>query len=117
MEEQPSKRRGRPRKHLDVPVPVEEGADASDLNDGIGQASGDGTPAQAIPEGKVDQLAMSWADFQERIKQMTLGKHRTEIRVAYHPQPEAEIISGNWNVRVEVGDIGFALSDGVKQGI
>ena len=117
MEEQPRKRLGRPRKNLVVPVPVEEGADAFDLDDGVGQVSGDGTDPQAVSEGKVDQLALSWADFQERIKLMTFGKQRTEVRVAYHPKPEAEVIAGNWNVRVEVGDVGFALSDGVKQEI
>ena len=96
MEEQPSKRRGRPRKSLDVPNAVEEGADASNDNNGNGQVSpvGDSAPAIDVRQGE------EWDSFVAGIAAETYRPGAT-IRVAYHPNPQAEIIQGNWNVRVE----------------
>lgn len=47
------------------------------------------------------------------MKRMTVGKARTQVRVAFHPMPEAETIIADWVIRVERGPIGYQTSDGV----
>ena len=96
MEELSGKRRGRPRKVVDLPNAVEEGADASDNNNGDGQVSevGDSAPAVDVRQGE------EWDSFVAGIAAETYRPGST-IRVAYHPNPQADVIQGNWNVRVE----------------
>lgn len=96
MEEQPRKRQYRKRSTLDVPNAVAEGADASDNNAGDGQVSsvGDSTPAVDVRQ------STDWDSFVAGVVAETYLPGST-IRVAYHPNPQAEIIQGNWNVRVE----------------
>lgn len=43
--------------------------------------------------------------------------HTTQIRVAFHPNPEHHIIHGNWNVVVEAGPLGYLTADGQKHEI
>lgn len=96
MEEQPSKRQYRKRKPVDVFNAVEEGADASNDNNGDGQVSpvGDSAPTVDVRQSE------GWDSFVSRVAAETYRPGST-IRVAYHPNPQAEIIQGNWNVRVE----------------
>jgi hypothetical protein len=36
----------------------------------------------------------------------------SQIRVAFHPAPEAELVHGNWNVPVQIGPLGWMDSVG-----
>lgn len=96
MEELSGKRRGRPRKVVDLPNAIEEGADASDNNNGNGQVSevGDSAPAVDVRQ------STDWDSFVAGVIAETYRPGST-IRVAFHPEPKEEIIQGNWNVRVE----------------
>lgn len=42
---------------------------------------------------------------------------RTQIRVAFHPLPQHDLICGAWNVRVEMGPLGYMTVDGQKHAI
>lgn len=96
MDELTSKRRGRPRKPVDVPNAIEEGADALNNDSGNGEvgAVGDSAPAVNVRQSE------DWDTFVAGIAAETYRPGST-IRVAYHPNPQAEVIQGNWNVRVE----------------
>ena len=96
MEEQPRKRQYRKRVAVDVSNAVEEGADALNNNNGDGQVSavGDSVPAVNVRQSE------DWDSFVAGIAAETYRPGST-IRVAYHPNPQADIIQGNWNVRVE----------------
>ncbi len=38
----------------------------------------------------------------------------SQIRVAFHPAPEAELVHGNWNVPVQLGPLGWMDSNGQR---
>lgn len=111
MEELPSKRRRRPRKNLDLPPAIEEGADASSLNDGNGTTGGTGIEIQAVSVGQgkdVDFLTFSVLLQQKQ----TL---HNGIRIAYHPKPESGLIyTEKGNIVVLSGDMCYQTSDGEK---
>ena len=111
MEELPSKRRGRPRKNLDLPPAIEEGSDASSLNDGNGPTGGVGIEIQAVSVGQskdVDFLTFSVLLQQKQTLQ-------NGIRIAYHPKPESELIyTEKGNIVVLSGDMCYQTSDGEK---
>ena len=105
MDEQPRKRLGRPRKVVDIPNAVEEGADASNNDIGNGQVSpvGDSAPANPVRQGE------GWSGF---VAGVMACKH-PGLRNVYHPNPETEIIiRDNGNLNVFVGDIKGQLNTG-----
>ena len=46
-----------------------------------------------------------------------LIEERRPIRVALHPEPQAEVIVGNWNVAVQTGPLGWVDADGVTHAL
>lgn len=105
MEEQPSKRRGRPRKSLDLPNAIEEGADASSIDSGDGEAGAVGATAPANTAGQGE----GWLGFVDRVKACT----HDGLRHVYHPNPESELIlRDNGNLNVFTGDIKGQLNTG-----
>lgn len=105
MEELTSKRRGRPRKAVDVPDAIEEGADASSLDSGDGKAGAVGTATPAVDKGQGE----SWLGFVNRVNACT----HAGLRHVYHPAPESELIlRDNGNLNVFVGDIKGQLNTG-----
>lgn len=105
MEEQPSKRRGRPRKVMDVPEPIEEGEDASAIDAGIGETRTD----RIEPSPDDVRQGESWLQFLDRVNACKNKK----LRHVFHPNPQHNLIhreSGNLNVFV--GPIKGQLSTG-----
>lgn len=47
------------------------------------------------------------------MKALTFGRNCLQIRVVFHPEPQAETIDANWTIRVEKGPVGYQTSDGV----
>jgi hypothetical protein len=101
-------RRGRPRKNLDIPQPIEEGESASCLDNGDGETGGIGTHPQANDV----RPGTGWASFSRWIESLTY--QNVHIRVAYHPEPLHNVIHGNWNVTVEVGEPAYMTKDGQR---
>ena len=108
MDEQPSKRRGRPRKVVDLPASAPEGEDASSDNLGNGEAGGDRIESPAQYAGSAE----GWMGFVDRLKAMTYHPNRIEVRIAYHPAPKSELIIANWSIPVKEGPIGYSTADG-----
>lgn len=110
MAELTGKRRGRPRKNLDVPNAAAEGEDASNADDGIRETGGD---RHTLPEDDgAEGPGMDWNRFVDVIRAKTYGKGRENVRICFHPAPESEIIAGDWNVIVRQGQVGYLTSDG-----
>ena len=105
MENITSPRRGRPRKVMDVPQPIEEGSRAPDYISGNGAAGESGLGAQEEPIGE------AWGklvDFLSGNK-----SHKTSVAMAYCPEPKNEWIDTptGW-VRVTPGETGYTLNTG-----
>ena len=110
MEEQPSKRRGRPRK---VVVRTDDGAEvqgATDQHDGNGQAGGDGHPAQANPAGQAE--AGDWLTFVAKVDAFVCTRGTDYVAAAIHPAPLAAVIESQYPVAVEVGPVGIRNKHG-----
>lgn len=98
MEEQPRKRLGRPRKSVDVPNAIEEGADALNDNAGNGQVGAVGDSASTVNV----QQGEDWGSFLLRVD----GCRNPFLRNVFHPNPQASvIIRDNGNLNVFVGEI------------
>lgn len=97
MEEQPSKRRGRPRKVVDVPDDGAEVQGAANADAGDGQAGEVGASAQAD-----DGRAREWLAFKSRVIE-AMGKRGRGFTEVTHPAPEEVEIVGEWAVKVSIG--------------
>ena len=102
MEINTSPRRGRPRKTVDVPNAIEEGADATGDNAGNGQAGSVGIEPSPVSNGQTE----GFSGFLARV----LAAHEASgylIRTAYHPDADEEIIiHGNGSIPVFKGPEG-----------
>ena len=114
MDEQPSKRRGRPRKAMDIPNAVEEGADASSDDIGNGETGGNRPEVETVSMGQ--SQGMDFLNFAKLIaSQQTL---HNGIRTAYHPSPESELIfTEKGNIIVLSGEMCYQTSDGIKHSV
>lgn len=101
------KRRGRPRKALDVPSNDEQVSQAlgDELGDGQAGANGSGTPAELGAEG--------WKRLCAEVTSYKSWKNT--VAVAYHPEPVEKMIQTacGW-VRVLPGPLGYEMNSGEK---
>lgn len=106
---QTEKKVGRPRKVMDLPVNIEEGADAPAYIARDGQASGLGIGAQAEPSETPSGGA--WDELVEFLS--STKSHKASVAMAYHPEPEQEWVSTptGW-VRVVEGEAGYTFNSG-----
>lgn len=109
MDEQPSKRRGRPRKTVDIPDAVEEGEDATNVNTGDGQIGETGTPARTEPEGS--RKAIGWLELVELVKDKT--RHDYRISCVIHPDANGLVNTEHMgSIRTLIGEPGYQLDTG-----
>jgi hypothetical protein len=107
MDEQPSKRRGRPRKTVDVPDPAAQTQAANHDHDGDRQVGEAGASAQAN-DGRP---AESWVEFVDRVKAAFAADPR--LRSVWHPEPaEWLIVTDNGNLHVLQGERKGQLNTG-----
>lgn len=98
MDEQPIKRPGRPRKVVDVSPDAAQAESTADQHDGNGGNGEVGLATQAEP------LRQSpWDAFVCRVIDKHNRNGRSFNKVS-HPNPEASVIHGVWDIAVEVGD-------------
>ena len=99
------KRRGRPRKDMDLPVYVEKSQSAPDYSVGDGTIGTPGPAAQANAEGP------SWDALVTALK--ANHSHKTSIAMAYYPEPKDDWIATQvgW-VRVTPGEAGYTFNTG-----
>ena len=95
MDEQPSKRRGRPRKGLPVPDESAQGKGVDDVSDGNREAGRTGSEPQAHTSG----AGQGWDEFVSRVTE--LFKTEPRLRNVWHPEPKTDIVvtdNGSINV-------------------
>ena len=91
-------RRGRPRKVVDVPNAVEEGADAVGSNDEGRADSG----ARLEPQPQPAPTREGWLGFVDRVKEKAANSGRSFNAVS-HPAPVDPVIHADWPIKVNVG--------------
>lgn len=107
MDEQPSKRRGRPRKALPVCDDAEKAKSADHNDAGNGEVGAVGPTAQADAGGPGE----GWDSFVDRVKAHFHADNR--LRNVWHPDPrEAIITTDNGNLNVFTGPHKGQLNNG-----
>ena len=99
MDQQPSKRRGRPPKSVGVPADVAQSEGQSANNAGDGQTGAVGTAAQTDADG-----SGSWDSFSRRVIEASKMRGRGFMAVS-HPEPQADVIEAEWPILVVVGEM------------
>ena len=102
MEEQPSKRRGRPRKVVVLPADDAKVSPAPDHDDGNGQARSDGHPAQANAARPPE--VSDWLMFIDAVDKAVRSNGHAYVSAALYPSPVAPVIASEYDVPVIVGE-------------
>lgn len=109
MDEFTGKRRGRPRKVLDIPNAAAEGENAPCFDTGNGQAGEAGPTARAEPEGQ--GKGIGWLELVELVKAKTSHEHR--IACVIHPEAVGLVETAHLgSIRTRCGEPGYQLNTG-----
>ena len=116
MEDITRKGRGRPRKAVAVPDAVAEGADASSLDTGDGQA-GRVQPEARANDGREDQSGDSMLFISsEQLCDFVLSANSWNRRIiaVFHPEPHTDVFHTDkfGGIRIEKGEPGYQLQTG-----
>ena len=102
MEEQPSKRRGRPRK--DVVVLADDAKVSPAPNHDAGhREAGDARPTAQADDAGSAQVG-DWLAFVATVDRVVNGAGHEYVSAAFHPSPMAAVIESAYPVPVSVGE-------------
>lgn len=107
METLTGKRRGRPRKAVDLPPAIAEGEEATRIHDGNGQAGGTGPSAPALDP----EPGSEWDRFVEDMTAVINKLPFEHVNYATYPEKEG-IIRAQHTVPVKLGPRGWSDKDG-----